>query len=345
MMRLSESQIEELSKEVMLAISNQVGSAEAWRLLPSVVAAVAKAGAGAGVTCEAPDASSDGRGGCSCGQGHCGGKHASERISESRPAGKATLSEPSLCGSHAGGGKCKCGGGDRCLKNDGACVCRSMRESGAQAKDEALAEKLCAVGRRLSSLGMVAGASGNVSVRDSENTFLISPSGVHKGALTPEGLIRVGLDGKVVSGNGRPSSETSIHLAAYRARADVNAVLHAHPPYATSFAAARTTLDLSVLAEAWITLGPKIPLVPFAVPSTPEVGTGLEPYIRGHQAFLLANHGAMTVGKDLVEACNRMETVEFLARVIVNARVLGGEYPLGQRDRTEIAKVHHLDYV
>ena len=195
------------------------------------------------------------------------------------------------------------------------------------------AEAIVKAGRLLGGLGYMAGASCNISVRLEDGTVLITPSGKRKADLKPEEMVRVDLAGNVLSnGPQKVSSEYMIHLQAYRSRSDVKAVVHTHAPHATTFAAAHLPLDHTVLAEAWNMLGGSIPVVPFGAPSTPELASNLIPYLKDHSCFLLANHGVMSVADNLELAVQRMETMEFLARIQLNARALGGDCPLRGQD-------------
>jgi L-fuculose-phosphate aldolase len=192
---------------------------------------------------------------------------------------------------------------------------------------DALKEEIIGAGSYLFSQGFMPGTSGNISARTGNGSILITPSGISKGRITKEYIVALDGDGNVLDGAGRPSSEAKMHLACYRCRPDVRAVVHAHPPYSTAFAAARIPLDMPVLPEAILVLG-KVPLVEYSTPSTREVPENLEPYLAGHNAFLLANHGALTLGESIREASHRMETMETMARVIAISRILGGEKPL-----------------
>lgn len=186
---------------------------------------------------------------------------------------------------------------------------------------------LVSVGRRLDALGFAPATDGNVSVRLGPGALLLTPAGREKGGLSPEELLVVDLEGAVVEGRGRPSTETPMHLLCYRRRGDVGGVVHAHPPVATAFAAAGVPLDAPVMPEIVLTVGP-IPLVPYATPGTEELARALEPFVDDHDAFLLASHGVLTLGRDVREALHRMERVEHLAKVTLAARLLGGPRPL-----------------
>lgn len=171
-------------------------------------------------------------------------------------------------------------------------------------------------------------SDGNLSVQLRDGKVLATPTGVFKGALRIKDLVRVGRDGKA-EGKGKPSSEIRMHLDIYRLRPDVRSVVHAHPPFATSFAVAGIGLIKSILPETVLTLGP-VSLVPYGTPGTVEVPQRMVPYLlskkgkayRNH-AFLLANHGAVTIGESLEEALFRMERLELMAQVTHLAKRLG----------------------
>jgi len=186
---------------------------------------------------------------------------------------------------------------------------------------------LVSCGRRLDALGFAPATDGNVSTRVGPHALLVTPAGCEKGGLSPEELLLVDLEGTVVEGAGRPSTETPMHLFCYRRRGDVGGVVHAHPPVATAFAAAGVPLNAPVMPEIVLTVG-AIPLVPYATPGTEELARALEPWVDDHDAFLLASHGVLTLGRDVREALHRMERVEHLAKVTLAARLLGGPRPL-----------------
>ena len=127
----------------------------------------------------------------------------------------------------------------------------------------------------------------------------MTPSGVSKGRMTPEMLVKVDLEGRILEGERHPSSEAKLHLTVYRHRPDVGAVVHAHPPVSTAFAVCRRGLDVPYLAELVVGLGGAVPVAPYATLSTDEVPRSIEPYVAEHDAVLLANHGAAAWGSDL----------------------------------------------
>ena len=193
----------------------------------------------------------------------------------------------------------------------------------AVSREDELRQAIVAVCRRLDERGLVAGIDGNVSARLDDETLLVTPSGVSKGRIAPDEIVAIDLGGGPRPGaTGRPSSEIRMHLAIYRSRRDVAAVVHAHPPTATGFAVAGENLVAPVLPEI-ILLAGSVPLVPYATPGTDALADQLQPYLADHDAFLLANHGATTVGSTLDAALHRMESLEHAARIILTARLLG----------------------
>jgi L-fuculose-phosphate aldolase len=184
------------------------------------------------------------------------------------------------------------------------------------------ASQIIEYGRRLHEQGFVAATDGNLSARLAGGGFLVTPSGVPKRELAEGALALLDDSGARVSGP-PPSSEWPMHLAIYRARRDVGAVVHAHPPFSTALACAGMSLDRPVLSEVVISLGP-VPLLPFSLPSTEELARSAAAGIGDGSAALLANHGAVTVGPDPRTAYYRMETLEQASRILLYTRLLGG---------------------
>lgn len=182
--------------------------------------------------------------------------------------------------------------------------------------------------RHLAARGLIAGRDGNLSVRLGPDRVLVTPSGLIKALLTATDIVEVDLHGKPRRrGSRKPTSELELHLRILRHRPDVNAVVHAHPPTATGFAVAGEAIPGNLLPELIFVVGP-VPLVPFGMPGTTELGDRVVPYLTGHDALLLANHGAVTMGKTLDEAWIRMESLEHAARIVVAARAVGQPQPL-----------------
>lgn len=188
-----------------------------------------------------------------------------------------------------------------------------------------LREQICDICHKMWQLGWVAANDGNVSVKLPDGTFLATPTGMSKSFITPEKLVHIDQNGQVLDAPAglKPSSEIKMHLRCYKEREDVGAVLHAHPPVATGYAVANKPLDEYSMIETVIALG-SIPVTPYGTPSTYEVPDRIAPYLGEHDALLLQNHGALTVGADLITAYYRMETLELFAKISLNAYLLGG---------------------
>ncbi|MFO0582683.1 MAG: class II aldolase/adducin family protein [Anaeromyxobacter sp.] len=221
---------------------------------------------------------------------------------------------------------------------------RSRRKA-AEARDEpGLRAVLVETCRRLHARDLIGAGEGNVSVRLGPGRFLVTPSGANKGYLKPADLVVVDDAGQVVKGpkGARASTELRMHLAAYAARPDVEAVVHAHPitavaltvarmpPYAPSVADAKQRRRRGagdLVPEAAVTLGP-VAVARFATPGTDEVPASLAPFWAGHEVLLLERHGALALGRTLSEAFDRMETLERVARIALVARLAGSCEPL-----------------
>jgi L-fuculose-phosphate aldolase len=194
--------------------------------------------------------------------------------------------------------------------------------------ERALRERCAEIARRLHARGWVANHDGNVTLRLGEGRFLATPTATSKAAVTADNLIVVDAGGQRVQGRANPFGEIGLHLTVYRNRPDVGAVVHAHPPAATALACAGSRLlERPFLAEAVVSLGPSIATVPFAAPGA-DACAALAPFTAAHDAVLLASHGVLAWGPDAEAAYLRLELVEHLARVALDAVAVGGVKPL-----------------
>jgi L-fuculose-phosphate aldolase len=200
------------------------------------------------------------------------------------------------------------------------------------------ADEIAKIGRLLYLKNMIAGTEGNISVRLSESEIMVTGSGISKQNLTPEDMVIVDTDGRKICGARQATSELHMHLSVYRRRPGVNACVHSHAPYATSFAVAGVTLPADVLPEMVLFVG-DVQLVPYASPGTEQVGKSLESYLNDHNAFLLSNHGVLTIGVDLTEAFHRHEIVEHCAQTIQLARQLGETRAIPKDDYSRLDKM------
>ncbi len=222
-----------------------------------------------------------------------------------------------------------------------------IREELEKREDEIyeLKQKICEIGKRLWKLGFVAGNDGNISVKYDNDTILTTPTGVSKGDMIPgrcerNSILEIFNDINYDPKNYliRPSSEIKMHLRCYSVRPDIGAVVHAHPPFATAFAAANIPIDNDILTEAVMLLGPVL-VAPYATPGSDDVPEVIAPLIREHNAVLLANHGALTVGADLTEAYYRMEVLEHVAKMTFITRLLGGGQAIPPEKVSELTEL------
>jgi L-fuculose-phosphate aldolase len=198
----------------------------------------------------------------------------------------------------------------------------------AAPSEAALRRTLVEVCRALHARDLIGAGEGNVSCRLGPGRLLVTPAGASKALLRPADLVVVDLAGARLRGRGRPSSELRMHLAAYAARPDVQAAVHAHPLTAVALTVAGLPPPNDVMPEASVVLG-EVAVAPFATPGTDEVPRALAPLLARHEVVLLERHGALALGRTLGEALDRMETLERVSRVALLARLAGRCEPLG----------------
>jgi L-fuculose-phosphate aldolase len=192
-------------------------------------------------------------------------------------------------------------------------------------------EEIVRYGRLVHTKGFVAAMDGNLSVRLKDDRLLVTPTGVSKGTMRPEDLVIVDPEGRRISGQRNVTSEIGMHLLIYRLRPDVQAIVHAHPPTATGFAAAGIALTEPLVCEVVMGLG-CIPLARYGTPGTSELAQTLEPYVPHYDAILMSNHGVVTYGDTLEHAYMKMETVEHFAQIALVTHLLGRQEPLKDVD-------------
>lgn len=199
-------------------------------------------------------------------------------------------------------------------------------------------QEIIRIGKMLHEKGFIAATDGNISVRLNEFSILATPTCIGKGMMMHEDLVTVDFRGRKLSGYREVSSEIAMHLLIYGMRPDIHSIVHAHPPTATGFAAAGIALDQALISEIVLALG-TVPLARYATPGSPELCDALEPYVADHDAILMANHGVVTYGEDLLTAYMNMETVEHFAKIALTTRQLGQQNPLSE---TEVRKLRKL---
>jgi L-fuculose-phosphate aldolase len=193
-------------------------------------------------------------------------------------------------------------------------------------------------GKLLHQTGLVAAMDGNLSVRLENGDILSTPTLMSKGLIEADDLVIVDSDGRRLNGSRDVSSEIAMHVLIYRKRPDIGAVVHAHPPTATGFAAAGLALDRALCAELIVTLG-SVPLASYETPGTPELAEALAPLVADHDAILMANHGVVTYGVDLLSAYMNMETVEHFAKIALVAHQLGRQQTLSEQHVDKLREI------
>ena len=185
-----------------------------------------------------------------------------------------------------------------------------------------LKEQICEIGRRVYARGFAAANDGNITVRLSEREFLCTPTMVSKGFLKPEDICKVDQDGKQLAGTRKRTSEVLLHLAIYKQRPDINAVVHCHPPHATAFAVAHEPIPKCVLPEVEVFLG-EVPIAEYETPGTTRFAETIIPYVRDCNTIILANHGTVTFGPTLENAYFNSEIIDAYCKILILARQLG----------------------
>jgi L-fuculose-phosphate aldolase len=199
-------------------------------------------------------------------------------------------------------------------------------------------------GKQLYDRCFVAATDGNISVRLGHDRLLCTPTGMSKGMMRDDDCVIVNSSGMKLSGHREVSSEIAMHLLIYRMRSDVNAIVHAHPPTATGYAAAGMALDKALVSEIVLSLG-SVPLARYATPGTPALCDSLEPHIAGHNAILMANHGVVAYADDLHKAYMNMETVEHFAKIALVTHQLGSQQVLSAEDVEKLMEVRQRYHV
>jgi L-fuculose-phosphate aldolase len=185
-----------------------------------------------------------------------------------------------------------------------------------------LKEQICEIGRRVYARGFAAANDGNITVRLSDREFLCTPTMVSKGYLKPEDICKVDQDGKQLAGTRKRTSEVLLHLAIYKHRPDINAVVHCHPPHATAFAVAHEPIPKCVLPEVEVFLG-EVPIAEYETPGTTKFAETIVPFVKDCNTIILANHGTVTFGPTLENAYFNSEIIDAYCKILILARQLG----------------------
>jgi L-fuculose-phosphate aldolase len=187
---------------------------------------------------------------------------------------------------------------------------------------------LCRVGALCYQRNYIVGADGNLSMRLSDGSILITPAGAMKGFLEPQHLAHIDIDGRVLDNGPKASSEVGIHLVSYKERPDVRAVVHTHPPHAVAMTIAGIDLSMPVIPEIIVTIG-GIPTAPYATPGTNELPESIRALVKCSDVLMMQNHGAVCLGKNLMDAYKKLDMLEHTAKILWLAHtVAGGVKPL-----------------
>jgi L-fuculose-phosphate aldolase len=196
-------------------------------------------------------------------------------------------------------------------------------------------EQMCEIGRRLYNKGFAAANDGNITFRLNDKELLCTPTMVSKGFMKPEDICKVDYEGKQLAGTRKRTSEVLLHLAVYKNRPDVNAVVHCHPPYATAFAVAHEPIPKCILPEVEVFLG-EVPIAPYATPGDQRLPNTIIPYVKDCNTILLANHGCVSWGSTLEGAYFNTEIIDAYCKILLLAKQLGRVNYFSEKDTAEL---------
>jgi L-fuculose-phosphate aldolase len=185
-----------------------------------------------------------------------------------------------------------------------------------------LREEICEIGRRLYNKGFAAANDGNITIRLNDREVLCTPTMVSKGFMKCEDICKVDYEGRQLAGTRKRTSEVLLHLAVYKTRPDVNAVVHCHPPHATAFAVAQEPIPKCILPEVEVFLG-EVPMARYETPGTQKFAETIIPFCKVCNTIILANHGTVTFGPNLEAAYFNSEIIDAYCRILILARTLG----------------------
>jgi L-fuculose-phosphate aldolase len=201
-----------------------------------------------------------------------------------------------------------------------------------------LKEQICEIGRRVYQRGFAAANDGNISIRLNDREILCTPTMVSKGFMKPDDLCKVDYEGKQLAGTRKRSSEILLHLAVYKNRPDVRAVVHCHPPHATAFAVAGVPIPHCVLPEVEVFLG-EVPTALYETPGTQKFADTIVPHLKASNTIILANHGTVTFGPDLEKAYWNSEIIDAYCKILILARQVGNVNYFTTQQTTELLEL------
>ena len=208
-------------------------------------------------------------------------------------------------------------------------------------KERSLRQEIVRVMKICTQKRLIESNDGNISCRLDDSRLIITPSGIYKADLQPDDLIIMNLDGTVLQckPGSRPTSETLLHLESYHQRADINAVLHAHPLHATALTIAGIPFPIDLIPEVLLTLG-DVPTAAYATPGTIDMALAIRPFIKTYNTILLSHHGSLSLGKTLIEALIDLERLEHAAESYALAASLGKIIPLPEGELPRLREIH-----
>ena len=206
---------------------------------------------------------------------------------------------------------------------------------------QAIQAELIETAKQLLRTGLVEGTSGNLSARLPDGTVAMSPSSLDYEVMTADELAIVDLDGKVLNGERATTTEKALHLACLRAHDDIGAVIHSHAKFATMFAVTHQPIPC-VIEEFDVFVGGEVPVADYKLTGSDELGEEVARHVESRGAVLMANHGLLTVGKNLSQAFKVASLVERTAEIIWGARALGPLVPLPQETLDKFAPIYKL---
>jgi L-fuculose-phosphate aldolase len=203
-----------------------------------------------------------------------------------------------------------------------------------------LRNELIRINHIVAERGLIRSSDGNISARLNSDFLLITPSGLYKYSIGPDDLIMIGLDGKVEQARAglRPTSETLMHLEAFRQRPDINAVIHAHPPFSTALSIAGKPFPIEYIPEALLGLG-DVPTAEYATPGTKDMAERVHKLVLNHDSILLSHHGSLNVGRTLEEALIALERMEYAAYTLWISQTFGTPIPLPSAELENLRQI------
>ena len=197
-------------------------------------------------------------------------------------------------------------------------------------------EEIIEIGKRLYLKNLTVATSGNISIK-TDKCIYITASGSSLGALKKEDIVLTDLDGNEIS-QGKASSEKKLHVAIYRLRPEINAIIHTHPVYLTSFASCHKALKEPIMSEN-ILYFEDIPVAKYAMPSSDELVKNTIKHLKKRDVVMMANHGAIAIAANLEDAFAKIETAEYYAQVTLNTHIIGKPKYLSDEDISDLLKL------